>query len=195
MTNTPYTKRIESIDLLRGIIMIIMAIDHVREYSNHDSMLFDPTDLHKTYAMLFFTRWITHFCAPLFVFLSGISAFLSGRSKPKKELSLFLLKRGLWLIFLEMTVIDFAWMANPRFSFIPLGVLWALGISMICLAALIFLPKKSIVSNVDRFLTLSPLADREHPLQPLTLSATTPRKGGSAKAACRTRPTTRSGRL
>ena len=145
MTNTPYTKRIESIDLLRGLIMIIMAIDHVREYSNHDSMLFDPTDLHKTYAMLFFTRWITHFCAPLFVFLSGISAFLSGRSKTKKELSLFLLKRGLWLIFLEMTVIDFAWMANPSFSFIPLGVLWALGISMICLAALIFLPKKSIL--------------------------------------------------
>ena len=145
MPPSPNKQRIESIDLLRGLIMIIMALDHTRDYFHHDSMLFDPTDIQKTYGFLFFTRWITHLCAPLFVFLSGISAFLSGRTKSKKELSLFLLKRGIWLILLEMTVVNFAWFANPSFTFFIFGVLWALGISMIFLAGFVFLPKNIVL--------------------------------------------------
>ncbi len=137
--------RIESIDLLRGVIMIIMALDHVRDYFHYDSFFIDPTDLSKTTTALFFTRWITHFCAPLFAFLSGISAFLSGQKKTKKQLSLFLLKRGIWLILLELTIMNFGWFFNPSFSFFGLQVLWALGFSMICLAGLIHLPKQLIL--------------------------------------------------
>jgi uncharacterized membrane protein len=145
MNNTPDTKRIESIDLLRGLIMIIMALDHVRDFTNYDSFHIGIENLNQTYGFLFFTRWITHLCAPLFMFLSGISAFLYGRTRTKKELSLFLLKRGIWLIFLELTVINFAWLANPKFGFFGLLVIWALGISMICLAALVWLPRKYIL--------------------------------------------------
>ena len=88
------SKRITSIDLLRGTVMIIMALDHVRDYFHADAFVYDPLDLTKTTPALFFTRWITHFCAPVFIFLAGTSALLSGQKKSKKELSLFLLKRG-----------------------------------------------------------------------------------------------------
>jgi uncharacterized membrane protein len=124
--------------------MIIMALDHTRDYFNADAFLFDPLDLDKTNVLLFFTRWITHFCAPIFVLLAGTSAFISGQRKTKKELSVFLVKRGLWLIFLELTVVNFSWFFNIRFSFMLLGVIWTLGICMICLAALLFLPKRVI---------------------------------------------------
>lgn len=140
------TKRIQSIDLLRGIVMIIMALDHVRDYFHADSLRFEPTDLEQTNVLLFFTRWITHFCAPVFVFLAGTSAFLSGQRKTKKQLSVFLLTRGLWLIFLEVTIVNFAWSFNIKLPFIGLGVIWALGISMIALAAIIHLPKMLILA-------------------------------------------------
>ena len=138
--------RIESIDLLRGIVMIVMALDHVRDYFHADAFLYDPTDLSKTSVALFFTRWITHFCAPVFIFLAGTSAFLIGFRKSKQELSVFLLKRGIWLIILELTIVNFAWFFNVQFSLITLFVIWALGIGMIVLAAFIHLPFKAILA-------------------------------------------------
>jgi len=137
--------RIESIDLLRGLVMIIMALDHTRDYFHADSFSFDPTDLTKTNIILFFTRWITHFCAPVFMFLSGTSAFLVGRRKGKKELSRFLVTRGLWLLVLELSIVNFAWFFDIHFTGIYLVVIWALGFSMIILSALIHLPLRLIL--------------------------------------------------
>jgi uncharacterized membrane protein len=144
-TLTGTKKRIESIDLLRGIVIIIMALDHVRDYFHADQFLYDPTDMTKTNAAVFFTRWITHFCAPVFVFLAGTSAFLVGERKTKKELSSFLLKRGLWLMLLETVVINFAWSFNPSYPFFRLQVIWVLGLAMVILSALIYLPPKFIL--------------------------------------------------
>lgn len=132
--------RITSIDFLRGLVMIIMALDHVRDYFHHDSFFIDPTDLSKTNVALFATRWITHFCAPVFVFLAGTSAFLSGQRKSKKELAFFLLSRGIWLILLEITIIAIGWSFELDFHNYALAVIWALGASMMVLAGLIWLP-------------------------------------------------------
>lgn len=107
--NTKKNKRIASLDLLKGAIMIIMALDHVRDYFHYDAFFFDPTDPEKTNLGLYLTRWITHYCAPTFSLLAGVSAYLIGIRKSKKELSLFLLKRGLWLVFIELTVVNFSW--------------------------------------------------------------------------------------
>ncbi len=88
--------RLDGLDLLRGAVMIIMALDHTRDFFSRDAMLFDPTDLTKTDGWLFLTRWITHFCAPVFCFLAGTGAFLSlGRGKTKRDLSWYLVTRGL----------------------------------------------------------------------------------------------------
>src|ERR1700753_3519186 len=110
-------RRIESIDLLRGIVMIIMALDHARDYFNRDAYLYDPTDMTKTNAFLFFTRWITHFCAPTFMFLAGPAAFLYGVKKGRKAASFFLLTRGIWLIFIELTVVTVGWTFHVHFTF------------------------------------------------------------------------------
>lgn len=143
--STILKNRITSIDFLRGAIMIIMALDHVRDYLYSGSFLYDPLDLSKTSAVLFFTRWITHFCAPIFMLLAGTSASLIGQKKSKKELSIFLVKRGLWLIFLEMFVVNFGWNFNITFPMFFFITIWALGLSMVILAALIHLPKKLIL--------------------------------------------------
>lgn len=137
--------RITSIDLLRGIIMIIMALDHVRDYFHAEAFFYDPLDLEKASPMLFFTRWITHYCAPIFMLLSGTSAYIMGQRKTKKELSIFLLTRGLWLVLLEMTVVNFGWNFNITFPSILFLTIWALGVSMICLSVLVFLPKRIIL--------------------------------------------------
>ena len=143
--STVIKNRITSIDFLRGTIMIIMALDHVRDYLFSGSFLYDPLDLAKTSGIVFFTRWITHFCAPIFMLLAGTSAYLIGRKKTKKELSVFLIKRGLWLVFLELVVVNFGWNFNITFPMLFFITIWALGISMIILAAFIHLPKKIIL--------------------------------------------------
>ena len=139
-------KRIQSIDLLRGLVMIIMALDHTRNYFHADAMVFGPADLTQTNVPLFFTRWITHFCAPVFMFLTGTSAFLVSQRKTRKELSFFLLTRGFWLVILELTVVNFGWTFNIHFPFFVLGVIWALGIAMIVLSVLVYLPYPVIVA-------------------------------------------------
>lgn len=142
MTNnlTAEKWRISSIDILRGLVMIIMALDHVRDFFHISAMVEDPTNLNSTTPTLFLTRWITHYCAPIFVFLSGTSAFLSGQKKTKKELSSFLLKRGLFLMVLEIVVVNFLIVFDPLYRFIGLQVIWVIGLSMVLLSFLIYLP-------------------------------------------------------
>lgn len=135
--------RLDSVDLLRGLIMVIMVLDHVRDYFT--SARFDPTDLTQTSAALFFTRWITHFCAPVFVFLAGTGAFLSfARGKPRAELARFLITRGIWLIVLEFTLVHTGASFTLDRSFFWNQVIWVLGWSMIALAGLIYLPLRAI---------------------------------------------------
>ncbi|HKI53466.1 MAG TPA: heparan-alpha-glucosaminide N-acetyltransferase domain-containing protein [Anaerolineales bacterium] len=139
-------KRIQSIDLLRGIVITLMALDHVRMYFGEGTWYADPTNLATTTPLLFFTRWITHFCAPVFVFLAGTSAYLSGIKKSNtKEISRFLLTRGLWLVFVELVIVNFAWTFDITYSYRILQVIWAIGISMIALSALVFLPQQIIL--------------------------------------------------
>ncbi|MGB6776772.1 MAG: heparan-alpha-glucosaminide N-acetyltransferase domain-containing protein [Terriglobales bacterium] len=131
--------RIESIDVVRGVIMILMAIDHTRDFFGVPGV--NPTDLASTTVPLFFTRWITHFCAPGFFLLTGTGAYLSLRKKSKPELSWFLFTRGLWLIFLELVVTrGFGWQFNFDYHVTMLFILWALGWAMIVLSVLIYLP-------------------------------------------------------
>ncbi|NNC50764.1 MAG: DUF1624 domain-containing protein [Flaviramulus sp.] len=137
--------RIQSIDILKGLVMVLMALDHTRDYFHYDSFLFSPEDPIQSNIPMFFTRWITHFCAPAFSFLAGISAFMISKRKAKKELSSFLIKRGLWLVFIEMTIVNFAWFFDVSFSNLGLLVIWVLGISMIALAGLIWLPRRFIL--------------------------------------------------
>ena len=141
-------QRVNAVDLLRGVVMVIMLLDHTREFIHREVLNFDPTDLTKTNTLLFFTRWITHFCAPVFVFLAGTGAYLqAARGKSKAELSRFLVTRGLWLILLELTVIRVIVWFNVDYHFVlMLQVIWAIGVSMVVLAALIHLPLRVIAA-------------------------------------------------
>ncbi len=146
MTDRALKARIYSIDLLRGIVMMIMLLDHVREFVHTGALQSDPTDPSTTTAAVFFTRWITHFCAPTFVFLSGVSIYLQkANGKSNAELSRFLWTRGLWLIFLEFTVIRFLIVFNLDYSFFGMAqVIWVIGVSMIVMAAMIYLPVRIV---------------------------------------------------
>lgn len=163
-------KRITSIDFLRGTIMIIMALDHVRDYVFKDSFLYDPVDLTQTTGTVFFTRWVTHFCAPIFMLLAGTSAYFIGQKKTKKQLSGFLVTRGLWLVFLEMVVVNFGWNFNPAFPMFLFITIWALGICMIVLAAVIHLPVKAILAISITIIAWHNLLDGTH-VQGNTLQA------------------------
>jgi uncharacterized membrane protein len=140
----PSQTRINSIDLLRGIVMIIMALDHTRDYFHSQAFLDDPLNLHTTTPALFVTRWITHLCAPTFVFLSGTSAYLQSFRKTKKQLSAFLVTRGLWLILIDVVIMTLAITFDIHYHIIILQTIWAIGISMIILGTVIWLPFNAI---------------------------------------------------
>ena len=145
----PITKkevRIESIDVLRGIVMALMALDHCRDFFHVYSFQYSPEDLNYTTPIVFYTRWITHFCAPIFVFLTGVSAYLyQQKNNPTNiDMAKYLLIRGFILIVLEITVVRFAWRFYIDYSSVGGLVLWGIGWSMIALAGLIYLPRKII---------------------------------------------------
>ncbi|MCO5945422.1 DUF1624 domain-containing protein [Mucilaginibacter flavidus] len=131
-------ERIHSIDIVRGLIMIIMTLDHTRDFLHFAGP--SPLDMQTTTVILFFTRWITHFCAPTFVFLGGVSAYLAGQRRTKKELSIFLLKRGAWLILSDMLIISLLFSFDLQYHMLILEVLWATGFGMIILALLLRAP-------------------------------------------------------
>ena len=123
--------------------MVLMALDHARDFFT--SFAIDPTDLKTTTVALFVTRFVTHYCAPVFIFLAGVAVYLSRASgKTSSKLSLFLVKRGIWMIVLELTVVRFCWLFNVDYQFTFLQVIWAIGWSMLALAGLIFLPVRAI---------------------------------------------------
>jgi uncharacterized membrane protein len=155
-------RRIDSIDLLRGIVMVIMMLDHTRDFVHNAALQFDPTDPTRTNVALFFTRWITHFCAPVFVFLAGTGTYLQFlRGKSKGELSKFLITRGLWLIVLEVTVVKFGVFFNFDYRFLGfLQVIWVIGVSMIVLAGLIHLPLKVVAGFGLLMIAFHNLLDR-----------------------------------
>jgi uncharacterized membrane protein len=141
LKTTSQSTRVPSLDFLRGLVMVLMALDHVRMYFGFGTWYAEPTNLATTTALLFFTRWITHFCAPVFVFLTGTSAFLYGiKNREPKEIAWFLLTRGLWLVCAELVLVNFAWTFDITYSFRILQVIWAIGLSMITLSGLVFLP-------------------------------------------------------
>ncbi|WP_439557561.1 DUF1624 domain-containing protein [Dyadobacter sp.] len=147
MTNAKAVQRIQSIDIVRGLIIVIMALDHVRDYFHITAFTGDPLDPKTTTGILFFTRWITHLCAPSFMLLSGISAYLSGQNKTPASTSSFLIKRGFWLILVDVVFMTFGFTFDITFKNILLAVLWALGGSMILLGLLVrFLSPKAILA-------------------------------------------------
>jgi uncharacterized membrane protein len=158
----PARGRIDSIDLLRGIVMVIMMLDHTRDFVHSGAFLFDPTDLTQTTTAVFLTRWITHYCAPVFVFLAGTGAYLQfARGKSKRELARFLVTRGTWLVVLEFTVVRLGFFFNLDYRFLGvMQVIWVIGVSMIVLAALIHLPLKVIAGFGIALITLHNLLDR-----------------------------------
>ena len=138
---SPPSSRLHSIDAVRGLVMILMALDHVRDYFGGTGV---PEDLDTTTPALFLTRWVTHFCAPTFVLLAGTAAWIYGsKGRTKGELATFLWTRGLWLVFLEVTVVSFGW--AHFFGFVFWQVIAAIGVAMIALAGIVFLPHRVIV--------------------------------------------------
>ena len=137
--------RIQSIDLLRGMVMIIMALDHCRDFIHYGNSIDQgPLDFATTSPFLFLTRWITHFCAPVFVFLSGTSIFLYGsKGKTKKMVAFFLFSRGLFLMLVQIFIMSPLW--NATYSVIDLQVIWAIGLCMVCLSFLQFLPYRILI--------------------------------------------------
>jgi uncharacterized membrane protein len=131
--------RLDAIDMLRGLVIAIMALDHTRDFFHYHAQRFDPTDPAKTWPLLFVTRWVTHLCAPTFVFLAGVSIYFQ-KANGKTGLAAFLFKRGLWLILLEITVVSFGF--NFGEPFIGLQVIWAIGASMVAMSLIARLPAR-----------------------------------------------------
>jgi len=159
----PRRARLDSIDFLRGLVMILMALDHVRDFFS-DRLFLDATDLTTTTPANFLTRWVTHYCAPTFILLAGTAAFLSGRrGKSKTSLSWFLLMRGLWLAFFEVVINRMMWMFNFDWHHHGAGVFWAIGWSMVALSFLVFLPTCVVTGFGLAMIALHNLLD---PLKP-----------------------------
>src|SRR6516225_6114576 len=158
---TTAARRLETIDAVRGAVMILMALDHVRDFIHRGAMAFSPTDLNATTPAVFLTRWVTHVCAPTFMLLAGLGAFLWWHGKRTKlQLSIFLLTRGLWLVALELTLMQLAYYFDVSLRYpILLVVLWALGASMIALALLIWLPIHVLAVLSIAVITLHNLLD------------------------------------
>jgi uncharacterized membrane protein len=137
--------RLDAIDLVRGAVMVLMALDHTRDFFTN--VTFDPLDLSRTTTPLFLTRWVTHFCAPVFVFLAGTGAFLFGaRGKTRPQLAWFLASRGLWLVLLEFTLVHLGWSFRLDYHLVTGQVIWAIGWSMVALAGLVFLPTWAVAA-------------------------------------------------
>jgi uncharacterized membrane protein len=160
----PARARLESIDLIRGGVMVVMVLDHSRDFVHNVAFKFDPTDLTQTTTLLFLTRWITHFCAPTFVFLAGVSACLQrARGATTGELSRFLFTRGLWLVVLEFTAVRVGTWFNLDYAFLGvMQVIWALGVSMVVLAGLVHLPVTAIATFGVGMIALHNLLDGIH---------------------------------
>jgi uncharacterized membrane protein len=149
VATSPVKVRVDSVDLLRGLIMVIMMLDHTRDFVHRDALAFDAANVARTFPALFFTRWITHFCAPLFVFLAGTSVcFQEMRGKSKAQLSTFLVTRGLWLVAIELVVLRPLIFFNFHYSELLafFQVIWVIGWSMVVLAAAIHLPFRWLVA-------------------------------------------------
>ena len=145
MNNLQHLKnRIPSIDILRGLVILLMLVDHVRERVFLHMQVADPMIIDETSSALFFTRFMAHFCAPVFILLTGLSAWLYANpgNKPQRNVQSFLLKRGLFIIFLEITLVNFSWFGS--YNALYLQVMWAIGLSMIALAVLTYLPHRVI---------------------------------------------------
>jgi uncharacterized membrane protein len=156
------SNRVLSVDILRGIVLVIMALDHTREYFSNAA--FRPEDMAHSWGTLFFTRWITHFCAPLFFFLAGTGAYLSmAGGKSKNQISRFLFTRGLWLVILEYSLVGFGWSFVFPFGFAQ--TIWALGWSMVVLSLLVWLPVRGIAVFGVGMIALHNLTDRIAPAQ------------------------------
>ena len=155
--------RIQSVDALRGAIMMLMAIDHIRDYVARSAQQFSPTDLTRTTPAIFFTRWITHFCAPVFMLTAGLGAYfwITRGHHSKGELSRLLIGRGIWLIVLEVTILRLIFFSQVSFTVNPviLIILWAIGISMIALAGLIYLPMRVLAAVSITIIALHNLLD------------------------------------
>ena len=144
-TTSAACARLSVVDKLRGLVIVIMVLDHVRDFFHVDAYQFSPTDLGKTSAFLFATRWITHVCAPTFVFLAGVAIYLQwSRGKRGRQLSAFLLTRGVWLIVLEVTLVTVAF--TMAWDGALLQVIWAIGFSMILLGTLVWLPPAALLA-------------------------------------------------
>ncbi|AIR90889.1 DUF1624 domain-containing protein [Pseudomonas cremoricolorata] len=146
-TPTLLTQRLQSIDALRGLVMLFMLLDHVRETFFLHHQVGDPMAVASTEPVLFFSRTLAHLCAPVFVLLTGLSAWLYGEKQQSRQaVSAFLFKRGLFLVLLEFTVVNFAWTFQLPPSVVYLQVIWAIGLSMIALAALVWLPRSALIA-------------------------------------------------
>jgi uncharacterized membrane protein len=151
--------RNNAVDALRGLIMIVMALDHTREFFSDSAMVFPPEDLTRTTVSIFLTRWITHFCAPVFFFTTGIGVFFWGSRGHVENQTAFLIKRGLWLIVLELTALRFAMNFSLLNGPVFLNILWALGWSMVALAFLRRLPIRTLAIGSMLVILLHDLAD------------------------------------